>query len=162
ETRRGKEREAHRPPRGAKDVTGMGHGLHGSATDPKTTESLLYQLLETEIGGVEGYETALQCVINDELREEWMQYLYETREHVGIAQDLLEGVGLDPEAEGRTRKLVRMSAKTLVQIMEDAMSEDDPETAQLTACACVVEAETRDHTNWQLLGEVAKHNKGEI
>jgi hypothetical protein len=32
---------------------------------------LLYQALETEMGGVEVYMTALQCVINVELKEEW-------------------------------------------------------------------------------------------
>ena len=32
---------------------------------------LLYQALETELGGVEIYTTALTCVQNDDLREEW-------------------------------------------------------------------------------------------
>jgi len=32
---------------------------------------LLYQALETELGGVEVYTNALQCVENDELKEEW-------------------------------------------------------------------------------------------
>jgi len=34
-------------------------------------EALLYQLLETELGGVQVYETALRCAVNDELRAEW-------------------------------------------------------------------------------------------
>jgi rubrerythrin len=32
---------------------------------------LLYQALETEMGGVEVYQTALRCVENEELKEEW-------------------------------------------------------------------------------------------
>jgi len=31
---------------------------------------LIYQMLETERGGIQVYETALRCVVNDELKEE--------------------------------------------------------------------------------------------
>ena len=36
---------------------------------------LLYQALETEVGGVDVYTTALRCVENDDLKEEWEEYL---------------------------------------------------------------------------------------
>jgi len=36
---------------------------------------LLYQALETEKGGIEVYRTALRCAVNDDLREEWEEYL---------------------------------------------------------------------------------------
>jgi len=39
---------------------------------------LLYQALETELGGVEIYTTALRCVVNAELKEEWEKYLEQT------------------------------------------------------------------------------------
>jgi rubrerythrin len=32
---------------------------------------LLYEALETELGGVQIYETALRCARNDDLRQEW-------------------------------------------------------------------------------------------
>jgi hypothetical protein len=32
---------------------------------------LLYQMLETEKGGVQIYSTALRCVINKDQKEEW-------------------------------------------------------------------------------------------
>jgi len=34
---------------------------------------LLYQALETELGGVQVYTTALRCVENKELKEEWQE-----------------------------------------------------------------------------------------
>jgi rubrerythrin len=43
---------------------------------------LLYQALETELGGVEVYTTALRCAQNEELKEEWEKYLEQTRNHV--------------------------------------------------------------------------------
>ncbi len=36
---------------------------------------LLLQSLEHEKGGVKVYETALRCVVNKDLREEWKKYL---------------------------------------------------------------------------------------
>ena len=42
---------------------------------------LLYQALETEKGGILVYETALRCVQHDQLREEWEEYLEQTRNH---------------------------------------------------------------------------------
>ena len=38
-------------------------------------EELLYQTLETEKGGIQVYETALKCAVNDELKKEWGKYL---------------------------------------------------------------------------------------
>ena len=32
---------------------------------------LLYQALETELGGIHVYQTALQCTVNAELTQEW-------------------------------------------------------------------------------------------
>jgi hypothetical protein len=36
---------------------------------------LLYQALETELGGVQVYQTALRCVVNADLKKEWEEYL---------------------------------------------------------------------------------------
>ncbi len=41
----------------------------------KQVTELLLQSLEHEKGGVLVYETALKCVVNDDLREEWTKYL---------------------------------------------------------------------------------------
>ena len=40
---------------------------------------LLYQALETELGGVQVYTTALRCVVNDDLKKEWDKYLEQTQ-----------------------------------------------------------------------------------
>ena len=59
-------------------------------------KELLYQMLETELGGVEVYTTALECVVNDELEEEWTKYLEQTERHVEILRQLFGKLGLDP------------------------------------------------------------------
>ena len=123
---------------------------------------LLYQALETELGGVQVYETALRCAINEDLKEEWEEYLEQTREHVQIMQDTMEKLGLDPEVETPGRNVVRHIGQSLVEAMEMALSEDKPEAAQLVAAECVVLAETKDHQNWELIGEAAKKAKGDV
>lgn len=127
----------------------------------KQIEELLYQALETEKGGVEVYKTAIRCALNEDLKEEWERYLEETQNHVEVVSDLLYEMGLDAETESPGRKVVRHIGQSLVQAMEMALSEGPPEAAQLVACECVVHAETKDHLNWELIGELASTSDGD-
>lgn len=117
---------------------------------------LLYQALETEKGGVQIYSTALRCVINPDLKAEWNEYLEQTKTHVQVVTDLLRQLGLDPNAETPGRQVVRYIGTSLVKAMELALRCADPKSAQLVAAECVVLAETKDHLNWELLGELTK------
>ena len=123
---------------------------------------LLLQALETEIGGVEVYRTALKCVQNEDLRKEWTHYLAQTEEHVRRLQDVCRELGIDPDAETPGRKTVRNVGKALVQTMLLALGDDEPNAVEIVAAECVTLAETKDHLNWSLLGEVAKHAGGRL
>ena len=125
-------------------------------------EELLLQALETELGGVQVYRSAVSCAVNDELREEWQKYGEQTREHVRIMQQLLERVGMDTERETPGRSVVREKGSDLVAAMEMALRKAGGVAAQLVAAECVVNAETKDHQNWQLIGEVAKKSNGDL
>ena len=116
----------------------------------------LYQALETEKGGVQIYTTALRCAINQELKEEWNKYLAETQNHVQVVTGLLTALGLNPDAETPGRKVVRYIGTSLVKAIELALRCADPQAAQIVAAECVVLAETKDHLNWQLMGELLK------
>jgi rubrerythrin len=122
---------------------------------------LLFQALETELGGVEVYAAALRCVKNDDLREEWEKYHEQTTHHVEIVKGLFEAFGLDPKAETPGRSVVRDIGSSLVKAMEMALGQGTPEAAELVAAECVTLAETKDHLNWELLGEAAKRVKGD-
>lgn len=122
---------------------------------------LLYQALETELGGVEIYLTALECVQNDELRQEWQEYLEQTEDHVEIVRGVCEAFGLDPDQDTPGRQVVRHIGKSLVKAMQMALGSGAPESAELVAAECVVLAETKDHMNWSLLGKVALELRGE-
>ena len=122
---------------------------------------LLYQALETELGGVQVYQTALRCAVNDDLKKEWEEYLEQTQNHVRILENVCTRLELDPEAETPGRLIVRHIGESLVKAMEMALDGGKPEAAQLVAAECVVFAETKDHLNWELIGELAKKAKGE-
>lgn len=123
---------------------------------------LIYQALETELGGVQVYTTALRCVQNDDLKKEWEEYLEQTRNHVVVVQDLMSALKLDPKKETPGRKVVRGIGEALVQSMEMALKTGDKGAAELVAAEAVVLAETKDHFNWHLIGEAAKKAKGDV
>jgi len=121
---------------------------------------LLYEALETELGGVEVYKTALRCAVNQDLKEEWEEYLEQTQNHVNIVRGVFEKLKLDVDAETPGRQVVRHIGQSLVKAMEMALKAGNAEAAQIVAAECVVEAETKDHLNWELLGLAAEKVKG--
>jgi rubrerythrin len=128
--------------------------------DEKVRE-LLYQALETELGGVQVYQTALRCAVNDDLKKEWEEYLEQTQNHVRIVEKVFSRLNLDPKVETPGRLVVRHIGEALVKAMEMALDAGKPQAAQVVAAECVVLAETKDHLNWELIGELAKKAKGD-
>lgn len=128
--------------------------------DKEQMHELLYQALETEIGGVQIYQTALRCVVNEDLQEEWEKYLDQTQNHEHILRDVFEKLNLDAELDTPGRQVVRHMGKSLVKAMEMALETGNPKAAQLVAAECIVEAETKDHMNWELIGKIAEKQKG--
>jgi hypothetical protein len=127
--------------------------------DRKLNE-LILQSLEHEMGGVKVYEAALLCAVNDDLAEEWQRYLVETQTHVQMLEGVCKAFGLDPAAETPGRRVVRTVGSALVDAMTAARESGDPAAAQIVACECVVQAETKDHLDWELLGKCADRLSG--
>jgi ferritin-like metal-binding protein YciE len=123
-------------------------------------QELILQSLEHEMGGVKVYETAVQCAINDELKEEWEKYLDQTRTHVEVLRGVCEAFGIDPDEEAPSREVIRTVGGALVEAMEMARDAGNEEAAEVVACESVVLAETKDHLNWELLGKCAEKMTG--
>jgi rubrerythrin len=126
----------------------------------KMVKELLLQSLEHEMGGVKIYQTALKCVVNDELRDEWERYYQETETHVQILRDVCSQMQIDPEEQTPGRRIVHDLGTAFVAAMEAALGAGDEEAAQHVACQCVTLAELTDHSNWELIGQAAKHMTG--
>jgi rubrerythrin len=121
---------------------------------------LLYQALETEKGGIQVYKTAIRCAQNSDLKEEWTEYLEQTENHERILTDVCTAFGLDPEKETPGRQVVRHIGQSLVKAMEMALQSGPPEAAELVAAECVVLAESKDHLNWELIGQSVEKLSG--
>jgi rubrerythrin len=120
---------------------------------------LLYQALETEMGGQLVYKAAIENAATTELKEEWQKYLEETETHERVLREVFQELGLDAETQSPGRMVVRHKADALVKAMEMAR-DGGPTAAELVAAECVVEAETKDHQNWQLLSRAADAMNG--
>jgi ferritin-like metal-binding protein YciE len=128
--------------------------------ESKQLKELLLQALEHEMGGVKVYQTALKCVQNEELQEEWERYEQETETHVQILHDVFSALNLDPEEQSPGRTIVREMGMRLVRSMEEALQAGEPAAAQLMAAECVTIAELKDHFNWELIGQCAQNMSG--
>jgi len=122
---------------------------------------LLLQALVHERGGTLVYSTALECVVNDDLRSEWEKYLEQTARHVDILTTACLAMGLDPDEMTPGCQIVHHNGKALVVAMKMALANGDRAAAQLVACGCVLLAETKDHANWELIGQCAKGMEGD-
>lgn len=130
--------------------------------DRKQLDELLYQALETELSGEKIYLKAIECAANDDVRDEWKTYLEETRTHQEQITAVLEAAGLDPAIETPGRLVVRHKGNALIQAMDLSLTEGGHIAAQLTAAESVVEAETKDYANWELIGKMAEHVDGDL
>ena len=132
------------------------------AVREEQVHELLYQALETELGGVEVYTTAVECASNPELRKEWQKYLKQTREHVETVEGICRELGLDTGEETPGRLVVRSIGEALVAAMKQAQASGDKSAAEIVAAECVTLAETKDHMNWELIGELVKSAEDEL
>lgn len=130
--------------------------MRRKAADEAHVTELILQAVETERGGIQIYTAAIKAAVNEDLRKEWKKYLGETRKHEQLLTEVCKQLGLDPDQRTPGRDVVAHHGASLVQAIEMALANGDPDAAQLVAAECVVLAETKDHLNWELIGEVVK------
>jgi hypothetical protein len=121
---------------------------------------LLCQALETEIAGVAVYRLGILCAEHAPLRDEWRRYLEQTERHVEVMRRVFDALDLDLGSMTPGRATVRDKGHALLAAMRRALK-DAPGEAQTVAAECVLDAETKDHRNWELIGELAEELDGE-
>ena len=57
---------------------------------------------------------------------------------------------------------MRFKGQSLIKSMEMALAAGNPDAAQLVAAEAVVDAEIKDHANWELIGRVAEKATGKM
>ena len=130
--------------------------------DQSGVKELLLQSLETERGGIKIYTAAISAAVNEDLREEWQEYLEETQHHEEVLTRVFSELGMDTEEMSPGREVCAHNGASLVAAIELAKANADPAAAELVACECVVLAETKDHSNWELIGKVAESSDDKV
>lgn len=130
--------------------------------DSAQVKELLLQALETERGGIQVYSAAIRAAVNEDLKKEWQEYLDQTKTHEQVLTRVFKDLALDTEEQSPGRDVVAHQGRSLVAAIEMAIKRATSEAAQLVAAECVVLAETKDHQNWELIGHVADHSKGDL
>lgn len=123
---------------------------------------LLYQALETEQRGIQIYEMAIRCALNEDLKEEWEEYLAQTEDHEQILRALFDTLGFDPDQETPGRAAIREIGAGLLRAMQLVLESADRTAAEVLAAECVVLAETKDHLNWELIGYATENAAGDL
>jgi hypothetical protein len=78
-----------------------------------------------------------------------------------VARGIFEDLGLDPDAGSPGREVAHDIGVALVAAMNKALASGDPRPRKLVAAQCVTLAETKDHMNWELIGQLADNVKGD-
>lgn len=125
-------------------------------------EDVLYQALETESALAEIYRTAQQAALRENLVAEWEEYLKETLLHQEVLLNILHELGMDPQHQTASRRMVRYIGDALLAVMDKSRLSGDAELAQLVATECVMLAERKDYANWEMIGFIASKEQGEI
>ena len=97
---------------------------------------LLLQALETEIGGTQIYMTAIKCATNEDLKEEFNEYLDQTQRHVEVVEALLTELGVDPTATSPGREVAHHIGSSLVVAMDTALAKGTPPGPSRLAGRC--------------------------
>jgi hypothetical protein len=122
---------------------------------------LLLQSLEHERGGVKIYKAAIAAAQRPDLKAEWTEYLEQTEQHVESLTDVCAAFEIDPFMATPGTQIVKANGAALLQAIETARAAGDPRAAQLVAAECVVLAETKDHMDWELIGQLIPELTGE-
>lgn len=124
--------------------------------------ALILHSIEHERGGAQVYESAIQCALNEDLREGWTAHLDQTRRHISTLERVCEVLQLDPDEPSPGRDVVRTFGAALVAAMHEASSAGDPVVAQRVASECVTLAEAKDFVDWEKVGRASEASEGPL
>jgi hypothetical protein len=130
--------------------------------DTAQLNELLCQAMETELGGEQIYLAAVKAAANQQVKEEWQKYLEETKTHQTVLAGVFETADLDIDMDTPGRAILREKATGLVHAINTARETMPAVGAQLVAAECIVEAESKDHQNWVLIGILAESATGAL
>lgn len=118
-------------------------------------KDLLLQVLEHERSSELVYDAALECVLNEDLEEEWEDCLERTERHIELLTEACDALDVDPDEMTALRRIAQHGGNALVLAMRMGLEAGDADAAELLACECVLIAESRNEFSWELIADCA-------
>jgi rubrerythrin len=115
----------------------------------------LSEFLAAERGGVALYSAALRLVFDREVSRRFKLFSEQTRQHERILLAVIDAVGMDHSYVSAEAATARQKADALLKTMTAARPLT-AKAAELNAIENIVLAETKDHTDWEFLGKIAR------
>jgi rubrerythrin len=134
---------------------GSGTALADTGLDAAFTADLLSACLAHERCGVHLYRSVAGRTTDDELRAHYVEFGEETLRHVEILEELITASGGDPAYVSPSARATEKAAAGILESTFLLAGSVDPITAELAMLEAVQLAETKDHGNWELLGQLA-------
>ncbi|MBV8451637.1 MAG: DUF892 family protein [Deltaproteobacteria bacterium] len=128
-------------------------------TSAKISREMLYdklsEFLAVEKGGLKLYEEALRIVTDQEVAEKFRTFKEQTRKHESILMRLMQELGMDPAHVSSGAKVATEKAEALLKTMTNGLT---GKSAELNAVENIILAETKDHSDWEFLGKIARQS----
>ena len=116
---------------------------------------LLSACLAHERCGVHLYRSVAGRTADAELRAQYEHFGTETRDHVERLEQLVAAAGGDPQYVSASARATEKAGAGLLESTYLLTGSVDSMTAELVMLEAVMLAEAKDHSNWELLAQLA-------
>ena len=134
---------------------GSATALAEAGIDAPFVADLLSDCLAHERCGVHLYRSVAGRTADAELRDRYEHFGAETRDHVERLEQLIAAADGDPQYVSAAARATEKAAAGLLESTYLLSGSVDPMTAELVMLEAVMLAEAKDHSNWELLAQLA-------
>lgn len=128
--------------------------------DQRQLQRVLLQTLETERCSRELYEVAIECALDDRLRDEWHHGLRESHRRVQLVEGLLRTCRVNEATDRSGGAIARCIGDGVLAALRVAIAQTSGVETQITAADCVALTESRGRVMWEVLGDVTQGADG--
>ena len=115
----------------------------------------LSEFLMVEQGGYQLYKVLSERTQIDELRQKYLEFGEETSRHREILATVIKKLGGDPGYVSPLARVAQIRGEQMLSLhlVADGLS---PMEDEAVGIECVLLAETKDHADWELLGQLVE------
>jgi rubrerythrin len=130
--------------------------LEDTGLNGRFMADLLSSFLAHEQGGFHLYRTVSTLTNNPMLQAKYKEFGGQTESHISVLEQLISGLGGNPGYVSPAARMVEAMNTKMVEAVVLLCGAADENTREQAMLEAVILAETKDHANWKLLGQLAE------